>query len=110
MKPSQWLERRADFLTKEFRAAIERTDREFDPVVATAYTQALVDYLDEQYEIDQRRVALWTALALIGPGATIERTNWLLKKAGLDVEVKMSEPFETAKVRILAAAEKAGLA
>lgn len=106
MKPS-------DKIFQEARDACEAAhdqDAWDNATVKLAYIlSATLQHLDEQYELERRRVALWTALALIGPGATAERTNGLLKKAGLDVEVKMNEPFEKAKERIVAEAEKAGL-
>lgn len=109
MKPSERIETLSKAILAEIRGQLD--DRDFDPVAATAGVQALVDYLDEQHETERRRIALWTALALIGPGATAERINGLLEKAGLGTSVAVfpHERFETAKEWIVDAAEKAGL-
>ena len=75
----------------------------------SAARRAIGVYLDEQGEIEKRRVALWTALAAIGPGCGEMLLTPLLEQAGIDYRPMNGEQFEDVRAGILHSARKAGL-
>jgi hypothetical protein len=71
-------------------------------------TLGLIDYLDEQHDLERRRNAFHNALAMIGPGCPVNRLNEQLRAAGLGPRV-VGDSWLGAKCAIIDEAREAGL-
>jgi hypothetical protein len=111
LKPSERLQVLTDELVADVRARAPASN--FAKYEAhyreRARWGAIAKYLDDQHELDRRRIALWTALALIGPGCQESNVNPLLEAAGVAPCARNGDPFEMCRERILDAAREAGL-
>lgn len=71
--------------------------------------RAIVDYLDEQHERQQRLDAFRNALAMIGPGTPEAPVNAELERAGIHVRVFHGMTYENTRTVIITGAREAGL-
>jgi hypothetical protein len=69
----------------------------------------VIAFLDERTEVEQRRVALWTAMAMIGPGTTPAHIAPHLEVADIDYRPTFGEAFEDVRGNLLSAGRRAGL-
>jgi len=118
MKPSERLQQIADSLLEELRS--RATPENFEKYQAVyrerVKWRAIADYLDEalqkfeaESELGRRRLALWTALANVGPGCSAASINALIEQAGLDLRVIDGDSFESIRQLLIGAAREAGL-
>jgi hypothetical protein len=69
----------------------------------------VVRYLDEQVEIEQRRVHVRNALSMVGLGCSLTHLREQLDKAGLQVFVDVGDTWHEAQARIVGEAKREGL-
>lgn len=101
MKPSERL-----------REIAEYCDRHYPSNGSAANAiKAITTYLDEQHERERRRIAVWTALAMVGPGCTNVSMDRQLERAGLGLRARDFHYMTFGNVRdmIVEAAELEGL-
>jgi hypothetical protein len=70
---------------------------------------AILVYLDEQAELEQRRVHVRNALSMVGLGCSLTRLREQLDKAGLQVFVDVGDTWHEAHARIVDEAKREGL-
>lgn len=117
--PANFIAHRHEYENAAFlRAIVRYLDDAFDQDLTPPSAKALAERTTnlnerlkklEDEKLATRRVALWTALAMIGPGCTEANVNPLLEQAGLKRCIYNGDPFEVCRENIIAAAREAGL-
>lgn len=109
MKPSERIEQKTQRIARAmFKEEIARGGLVSFAQIAEARGLAILEYLDEQHEVERKRIQLWTALALIGPGCDDALLEPHLKAAGIDCAVD-GNTYWKARQLLVAAAEREGL-
>jgi hypothetical protein len=86
VKPSQYIKQHFPAVLRRHRELWEAGGKnEFDPIAASAMIETLLNYLDEQHELDHRRRKIHDAMLLIVQKhpKPFDVINLLIESAGL---------------------------